>query len=272
MRQRTLWKLAPAAVLVLACRQGAPERGDAAAESQADLVADSAQARLWREAAARSPLDMEALRLDSAVVRPAARQPVPERAAPEQPARPFHQSVDAALVLVEAPAVDPPYSGPARVTVAGEYVSLDIGDGRTIRLHIKVAGNPLRAQTGEQGQLFFAHHGDPFVATDRLALRLPQDDLLYALVGDTSLVRLALPPFRLTAQQIEPIENNTTPVRVTVGGETRTMRHGETAAFRTGNLTVRVLASVAVRGEAAHALPGEPFRLHLLGWRTRPER
>jgi hypothetical protein len=272
MSHRTYWILAPAALLLLACRQGAPASGDAAAEAQAELATDSAQARLWREAAARSSLDMPALRLDSAVVRPAGRQPVPESTAPAQPARPFDQSVDAALVLVEAPAVDPPYSGQARISeLSGEHLTLDLGDGRAIRLHIKLAGSPLRAQTGEQGQLFFSHHGDPFVAMDRLALRLPQDDLVYALVGDTTLVRLTLPPLRFTAQQTEPIENNTTAVRVTVGGETRTMRQGETAVFGASNLTVRVLASVAVRGEAANALPGEPFRLHLLGWRTRPQ-
>jgi hypothetical protein len=110
------------------------------------------------------------------------------------------------------------------------------------------------------------------VAGDRLALRLAEDDLLYALVGGSGLVAVAFPPFRLTARQTEPIEANTSPVRLTVGTETQTVRHGETATFATGNLTVRVLASIAVQGEAANALPGEPFRLQLLGWRTRPQR
>jgi hypothetical protein len=206
------------------------------------------------------------------MVRAPSRQPIPEPAPAQKPERPFDASVDAGLTLVDAPVFDAPFSGAVRVSaVSGEYLTLDLGQGRTARLHVKVAGAALRAQNGDQGQLLFAHSGEPQIANDQLTLRLPQDDLLYALVGSSNLVRLTLPAFRLTAQQIEPVENNTAPVRITIGGETHVARYGETVRFDTGNLTVRVLASIAVRGEAANALPGEPNRIHLLGWRTRTQ-
>jgi hypothetical protein len=213
---------------------------------------------------------MEAVRPDSAMVRVTEPTPVPEGPVPQQPEQPFDPSIDAGLAFVEAPVMMTPFTGAARVSAAsGEYLTLDLGEGRTLRLHAKVAGAALRAQAGEQAQVWFSHSGEPTLANDRLALRLPQDELLYALVGDTGLVTVTLPPFRMSARQLEPLENGTARVQVTVGRETRTLGNGETASFDTGSLTVRVLASVAVRGPAANALPGEPFRLHLLGWRTR---
>jgi len=271
MSNTHLPRLLPAALLLFACRPQVPAQSGDAAEAQAQLAADTVQARLWRQAQARPALEMQAVRPDSLMVRPATRQPVPEPPVSQRPERPFDPSVDAGLVLVDAPVFETPFSGAARVAaVNGEFLTLDFGNAQTLRLHAKVGGAPLRAQPGEQAQLLLSHGGEPQVANDRLVVRLPQDDLLYALVGSNSLVRLSLPPFRMTAEQIEPVANNTAAVRVTVGGETHVVRHGETVTFDTGSLTIRVLASITVRGQAANALPGEPNRLHILGWRTRP--
>lgn len=270
MAQIRLRSVAPVALLLIGCGQGVPTRGTSAAERQATLATDSTQARLWRNAPSAAALDMQALRIDSAAVRPANPVVVSERPVPQQPEQPFDQSVDAGLAMVDVPAAETPVTTAARITaVNGEYLTVELGDGRSLRLHVKVGGAALRTQTGDQGQLYFSHNPDPMVAGDRLALRLPEEDLVYALVGSNGPVSLTLPPFRLSAQQVEPIANDTAPVRVTVGGESQVVRHGETATFDNANLVIRVLASIAVQGEAANALPGEPYRIHLLGWRIR---
>jgi hypothetical protein len=184
---------------------------------------------------------------------------------------PFPESVTGAVVLQELPELDAAFSGSATVQSAGgEFLALDLGGGQLIRLHAKVRGGPLTAQVGEQAQLYL-RRGDPFARNDILALRLPADELVHALVGNNGPVRFTIPTRELTVAQTGSVEGNTMPVTVSMGSEAHTLRPGEQADFRTG-LTVQVVASVAVQGEAANALPGRPYRVEILGWRTAADR
>lgn len=264
MRIRLFPLLAGAACM--AC-YGEPRGSADAAEAQAALLTDSGQAQLWREAAAGDlPPGLEALRVDAAPVRDPDQVVVPDR--PAQVAQEaFPASVTEGLILHAVPELDEPYAGAAQVTaVDGEFITLDLGGERTVRFQAKARGGPLLVNAGEQAQIAL-RVGDPFARDDLLALRLEQDDFVYTLVGNTGPVRLSVPSHSLVAAQVGEAEGNTMAVSVTIGRETQRLQQGQEADFAAG-LAVRVLASVAVQGEAANALPGRPYRIELIAWRT----
>lgn len=267
MRTQTIVSLV--ALLLVACERAPRSAADAAA-AQAELATDTAQAQLWREAQGQAQ-GLERLAVDSAAVRRLTPVEVPDRAQQSRP-QPFPAEVDAGFMIHSLPPLEAPFSGPVRVaSVDGEQLVLDLGEQRQLRLQAKLGGGPPRVRAGESGQLDIRVSGDPFARNDIVVLRLPGDEMVYALVGANAPVRLRMPARGLTAVQTGQPERNMMPVAVTVGEETRTLRAGEQADFRAARLTVKVLASVAVQGEAANALPGEPYRIELLGWRTRAQ-
>ncbi len=58
-------------------------------------------------------------------------------------------------------------------------------------------------------------------------------------------------------------------VKLSAGRESRALEPGERAVFRQAGLAVELRANIAVQGESANALPGRPYRIELLGWRTK---
>ena len=66
------------------------------------------------------------------------------------------------------------------------------------------------------------------------------------------------------------LQQNAAAVRLTLRGQTHVLAPGEQADFAAADVTVKVLSSIAVEGESANAVEGDPYRLELLGWRTRP--
>jgi hypothetical protein len=258
--------------LAQAC-QRAPERPPAVAQAQAELTPDTAQARLWTEAATAGTGPAAAgLRVDSGAVRRRTAVRIPDRPIAQRE-QAFPQEVPAAVALLAVPELAEPFSGTATVgAIRGEVLTLDLGQGRVLQLQAKVGGAPLRAAAGESARLFYRGSGDPFLRNDVLDLQLPNDRLVYALVGAAAPVRLEIPSAGIQAAQIDRPDSNMMAVAVTLRSERRTLRPGEQAEFPGAGLTVRLLASVAVQGEAAHAVEGDPYRIELLAWRTRGER
>jgi hypothetical protein len=257
--------------LGLACAPETPRDAQALAEAQATLAVDSSQARLWTEAArSGAAAGLADARADSSVVQ---RRPegVPDRP-PRAAERPFPDRVEAALAIRSAPELEQPFSGRASVRSSrGEFLILDLGGDRTLRLQVKVGGRPLRASEGESVDVFY-RQGDVLEGGNVLALRLARDDLVFAIQSDTMPVSLTLPGprIRIRARQVGTPEGNTMDVALTVGAETRTLRPGQQAGFARAGLTMKLLASIAVQGEAAPALEGPPYGIELLGWRTSP--
>lgn len=259
------------AILVTACpaRVKPPQDAGGVGQEQAALAVDPGQVKLWQEAAGNGARPgIEALLVEHEVVRKrklivVAEQPMTsERVA-------FPEAVSSGMRVLAVPKVPEAYAGAARVrTMEQEFIDLDLGDGRILSLQAKVDGNPLRVRVGETAQLLL-RRGDPYQRNDILAVKLEQDDLIHALVSDPEPVSLSIPSHGLAAEQTGVPERNTMSVKVTVGGETHTLRPGEQAGFSAAGLTVKVLASVAVQGPAAFALEGDPYRVELLGWRTR---
>lgn len=258
-------------IVLCACAVPTAPPKDAAAvgAAQARVSSDSSQIQLWEEAARSGALDgIEAAHVSDEVVK---RRKVPE--IPNRPAEAarvaFPETLASGMVVRAAPELEEEFSGTAKLLSAeGEFLDLDLGQGRTLSLQTKVAGNPLRVKQGETATLLY-RRGDPFERNDLVALKLDQDDLVYALVGSKEPVRLNVPTHSLSATQTGKPMRNSMSVEVTVGDETLTLEAGEEKDFPAGGLTVFVLASVAVQGEAAHVLPGQPYRLELLAWRLR---
>jgi len=240
------------------------------AKAQAELTPDTAQARLWAQAAtAGTGPAAPGLHLEAGAVRQRVAVRISERST-QQGEPVFPPDVQAGLAMLAAPALAEPFSGTARVgSVRGEVFTLDLGEGRVLRLHAKVGGGPVRAAAGDSARLFYRTSGDPFFRNEAIDLQLPGDRLVYALVGAAAPVRLEIPGAGVRAAQVERPDSNTMAVALTVGREGRTMRPGEEVEFPRAQLTVRLLASVAVQGEAAHAVEGDPYRIELLAWRTR---
>jgi len=247
----------------------APKDAREAARTQAELSTDAEQARLWQEAAeSGATAGMEQLRVEGSPVK--MRQPavVPDQTIEIQ-RKAYPETIENALTVVSDAELDGPFSGPARVvSTRGEFLTLDLGEERVLSLQTKVRGGPLRVKEGETGELLY-RAGDPFARNDVIALKLENDDLLYALVGGEGPVSLKVEAFDLTATQVGEPEGNTMAVKVSAGGESHTLSAGERATLRKPGLTVEVRASVAVQGESAYALPGRPYRIELLGWRSK---
>lgn len=247
-----------------------PSDALSAGETQSSLAVDSEQANLWLEAArsgATPGIQNFQVRDAAAALRPRLVVQITDQPA-EQQRLAFPADVPSGLAVLGLPDIDRSYTGVARVSaVDGEFVTLDLGESRLLELHAKVRGGPVRARPGETAELMF-RQGDPYERNDLLAVKLEDDDLLYTLVGGNTPVRLSISSHGLNAVQLGEPDRNMMNVRVTIGSEARTLRAGDEAIFSQAGLTVKVLASVAVQGEAANALEGEPYRLELLGWRT----
>ncbi len=255
--------------LVLACG-GVPEQPADVATAQAGLTGDTAQAQLWERAAQTdAAVGAATLHTDSGVVSTRAPLRVPDRPV-QATERPFPEEVDGALVMLAVPEIEGAFTGAATVrAVSGEFLTLDLGQDRLLRIQAKVAGGPLRVQSGESARVYLRSSGDPFARDDILSLRFEGDEVLYALVGGNQPVRFRVAAPALGVAQTGEPDGNTMPVVVTVGSERQTLRLGEQADFARARLTVRLLASTAIQGEAAYAVEGDPYRVQLLAWRTR---
>ena len=213
------------------------------AEAQAELTTDPAQAALWRQAAENSaatgirevPVPADAVASPATVTiadRPAAMARVP-----------FPATMESGIVIVDVPEQVGKYSGAARVTaIEGEFLTLDLGGKGELVLQAKVRGGPLRATVGDKGQVVF-RQGDPFRRDDLLTVKLPNDALLYAIIGGSKPVRISAKAFDLSARQLAPSEvkgdanveqSNQTDLRLSLQGE-----NSCSEPWRTGCLQLR---------------------------------
>lgn len=246
----------------------APGSPKAAAAVQAETSADTRQAKLWKNVTdARAAADLQKAASPGDPVRTIHPVVVPDRPAAKE-RRPFSPTVRNGVAVVAAPDLDRmDFSGAARVrSTDGEIIVLELDAGRVLTLQAKARGGPLRASPRDSAQILF-RQGDPFRRDDVLALKLPSDDLVYALVGGPTPVQLTIPTHDLVASQIGRPEKNAMRVRVAIGQEVREVDPGQEVEFASAGLTLTVLASVAAQGEAANVL-AEPYRLELLGWRS----
>lgn len=245
-----------------------PER---IADEQAALAASPEQAELWRRGAASGAFNgIEKLTTDRPAVASRRIVAVSSKAAPRTQ-QAFPQSLRTAVVVNMPIQFEEPLRGTARVrSVEGEFVELEIGDQQVLQLQAKFDGTPLRARAGQSAQVFL-RTGDIYERNDILAVRVPEDEMIYALVGASNPVRLSLEERGFLAEQTGKPEGNTMQVRVSFRGETRVLSQGQQADFGEAGMTLKVLASVAVQGPAANALEGEPYRIELVAWRSRTQ-
>jgi hypothetical protein len=247
-----------------------PRKDAGVATHQAALTTDPAQAALWKEAADSGALaGIAKLRAGRAQLAPRQAARVSDR--PAAMARtPYPQALQTAVSISLPAGFGGRFTGAVPVrAVEGEFMELVLADKQVLRLHSKLDGVPLRARANETADVVL-RAGDIYERNDILAVRLAGDELIHALVGAKGPVRFALRERGLTAEQTGKPEGNAMAVRVSLGGETRTLGPGEQADFGEAGLTLKILASVAVQGQATHALEGEPYRIELLAWRTRP--
>jgi hypothetical protein len=257
------------AILAGCAPQKPPENTADAALAQAKVTADPQQQQLWEAAAkAGPPPGMEKLQAGDRVVATRAPPIVKDQPTQVTPQR-IAESVPAAFVVLDVPQELPTFAGAARVLVVREAlqtIELDVGQGKPLRLQVKVRNGALRIAAGDTVQLA-VRQGDPFRRDDLFAIQAKNDDFAYSLVGGQGPVKLEIPLQRLTASQTGEAKDSAMGVTVTLDRETRVMAPGEESAFKTGGLTVKVLASVAAQGEVANLLP-EPYRLEIIAWRT----
>ena len=267
------------ALSLAACQSpGEPFATDSSvAEAQAKLATDPAQAELWQQAAendsAAGITDVPVP--DEPVIAPSALTIADQ---PAEMARvPFPVTMDSGIVIVAVPDQMDKFAGTASITaVEGEFLTLDLGGKGNLVVQAKVRGGPLRASVGDKGQVSF-RQGDPFRRNDMLMLKLPNDALLYEVVGGQKPVRLSSKTFGLSAHQLTVSESrklksvpqpNSTALRLSLDGESRVLVPGEQANFGAAKMTVKLLSSLAVEGESANAIEGDPYRVELFGWRT----
>lgn len=269
MRTRTLF-IVLIAIAAVGCGQATapPDDTTDAAHAQAGLSTDPEQARLWQEVAERGgAADLEAAVVESGAVQ--TRTPVTVEGKPiEAQTAEFPEAMASGLAVLALPEMaEDELLVTAQVAASdGEFLTLDLGDHGTLQVQAKIGGRALRAAAGETAQVR-VRRGTPFERNDFLAIRLERDQVLHALVGGTEPVRISAPELLLEAVQFGEPEGNAMAVSVQVSrANPRILRMGEETEV--AGLTVKVLASVAVQGEAAYALPGEPYRLEILAWRS----
>jgi hypothetical protein len=229
------------------------------------------QARLWSEAA------------DQGLTAGLDRVPVADR-----PIQPRQRAVASSQTTPANPVVIPPpvqtsvriisrptlatlgpdgFSGPANVTAAnGDRIELDLGQGRTLTVLARAAGNVIRTSPNEKVELTYKVRTDPRVPNDVLALKAASGDGIVQVVqGGIGPVALAVPLFALRAEQVG--KPSTVSVAVRVGDVSRIMEPGETA--QVGGLTVRLVGSTAVTGDRAARIEGSPYTINLIAWPSR---
>jgi hypothetical protein len=259
------------ALVVVGCRQAAepPSNETEAARSQAELSTDAEQARLWRELAEAGGAEgLAAAAIERGAVQQRAVVISPERST-QAKYEAFPEGVESALAILSLPEMaEDELTMTAQVVAAdGEFLTLDLGDQGTLQVQAKVGGRSLMAAAGESAQVRVSR-GNPFERNDFLSIQLERETVLHALVGGAQPVRISAPELLLTATQTGEVEGNTMAVAVQVSrANARVLQVGEQTEV--AGLTVKVLASIAVQGEAAYALPGEPYRLEILAWRGR---
>ena len=259
------------ALAAVGCGQAAapPDSSTDAARAQAELSADPGQAKLWQEVAERGGAsDLEAAVVESGAVRkrtPATVEGKPIEATPIE----LPEAIDSGLAVLALPQMEEEAELITTAQVAasdGQFLTLDLGDYGTLQVQAKIGGRALRAAAGETAQVRL-RRGTPFERNDFLTIQLERDQVLHALVGGTEPVRISAPELLLEAAQFGEPEGNAMAVSVQVSrAKPRILRMGEETEV--AGLTVAVLASVAVQGDAAYALPGEPYRLEILAWRS----
>lgn len=246
-----------------------PSTPEDAIRAQAELATDAKQKELWAAAAkGEAPSGLENLHAGAESVSTRERVVIPD-APLDARIQPLGEGIAAAARVVEAPPDLAEFTGSARVAAVRaetNLIEIDVGKGAPLRLQAKARNGALRIAAGEPVQVAL-REGDPARRNDLVAIRAKDDDFAYTLVGGMEPVKLDIPLFRLTAAQAGAARGNSMDVTVSLGGERRTLAPGDEAAFKTGGLTVKVLASVAAQGEDANRLP-EPYRLELLVWRT----
>lgn len=240
-------------------------------QQQARLAGSSSQAALWEAAAAANSVEG----IQTAVTNPevvAQRRPVTvvEKTDIASKFGSFPENLATGVVARALPEIEPDFVGRAVVdAVEDEIVQFDLGGRRLLALQAKVKGFPLNVNEGDVAEIV-VRQGDIYKPNDVVAVALPDDDVIRALVSDQGPVRIDLPTFAFSAQQIGEPKGNQMPVDVTISGESKVLAQGDEEEFSAG-LTVRLTASLAIQGPSVNALEGDPYRIELIAWRTRDE-
>lgn len=258
------------AMLLAACRREQTAGSKNAAEGMSTLVADAKQAELWKQAAARQDRDISLFKVSEKPVR--TRQKVVPASQPifatGRPATLSAQQPNAVRVLAAPDSADAAFTGTATIkSIDGERVELDLGNGRTLSLLLRVQSGGLRTKPGETVQIEWRTRQEPEDRMDILAILTPAGQgIVSVLDGAKKPVTVQVPLFRLTAAQTGTPERGSMPVEVSVGDEKQTLRQGQISEFKSARLAIGIVSSLAVTGEDVNREEGNPYAIRLLAW------
>ncbi|MEO8453168.1 MAG: hypothetical protein ABI647_25490 [Gemmatimonadota bacterium] len=253
-----------------ACRATPPANLENGAKSQADLAADTTQARLWRDAADRAGAQTAVAKpVDTAVT---------NRIRPQVPSRPvaaqsvaFPAEMRGGLrvdALPDLPAGG--YSGSARVAdITGERIGLELPGQPPLRLTLtaRARGGALRLTPNEQVQLELRARDDPTNRQRIVALATKSDGIVSVLETGTKPVTATVRLFGLVARQVGNPDSGTMSVEVQIRGERQVMRPGQLLDFPGAGLTVGLIGSTALTGADRFRAEGNPYAIDLVAWR-----
>jgi hypothetical protein len=251
---------------------GRPQPKDAAVQ-MSRLATDPKQAELWKQTASSPVGNLNQVAAAEKAVQVRQRVTVANRSSQPKPASlPPGQPNAVRIVSVGDPQVSS-YSGKVKIArLEGEQVVLDLGEGRTVTLLLRLHAGALKAQSGESAQLEMRLRNDPHDRAESLALKMAGGNgIVSILEGGVKPVNLRVPLYSLAAEQVSKPENGTMPVMVTVAGERQTLRQGQISNFKSAGLTVGIVSSLAVTGQDVSREEGNPYAIRLLAWPTAAE-
>lgn len=239
------------------------------AERLAERAATPEQAALWRAEAGRpAPRDFD--RLLTETPRPAGRSGGSPSPTPP-PQTTITPGVQNSAHVISSSINDTwSFTGKARVTAvaeAGERITLDAGDGRTIVFVARIGGKPIGLSVGSVVDATFRYRPNPFDYEQVLAVTTGAGTTIVVGVATDqkpAVLAAILPGFRIVARQVEKPINGLMPVSVEVADHSERLMPG--APQPISGVMVQILDSEA-RPEARGVLEGNPYAIDLLAWR-----
>jgi hypothetical protein len=193
---------------------------------------------------------------------------------------PFSETVRNGFVLFTAPAPPIDFTGRALLSQKGEFLKLDLGEGRAVELQAKVRGGPVCGCEGcsedcqnVPANVVFRSSGSlrrPGPGDAVLIIELADDLLFYGVFSAERPLAVEVEELGLRARQLESLSGPPLPVEVRVGtDDPKVLAPAQQADFPQAGLTVKIVVSMALGDESRHLLPGPRYRFEIHGWRTK---
>lgn len=243
--------------------------GKKAMQTLSQLSPNSAQARLWENAAqTAATAGLEQVPVVARPVQTRKRMVVSSQPIERQPVG-LPAGQQTGIRVAAAPELrEKSFSGKVRVQkVEGERLELDLGQQRLFSIFVRVGGRPMRLKAGERVDLLYRVSDDPFARRLTVAIRAEGGDgIISILEGGAEPVTVRIPLFKLEASQVGQPQGGRMRVEVRVGEHRRVLEQGQIVEFPESGLTVGLTASLANVGADAYRAEGNPYAIRLVAW------